>query len=87
MQVFAALKGAVDGGLDIHHSEKRFPGYDSEAESRNTVLLCDHLTLSLFTGCCVHKCRRASLDQVSTVPFNTISLFPDALDQAGLTAG
>merc|ERR1711879_1008683 len=27
-KVFAALKGAVDGGLDIPHSEKRFPGYD-----------------------------------------------------------
>merc|ERR1712007_97452 len=24
-KVFAALKGAVDGGLDIPHSEKRFP--------------------------------------------------------------
>merc|ERR1712013_638710 len=32
-KVFAALKGAVDGGLDIPHSEKRFPGYDSEAKS------------------------------------------------------
>lgn len=28
--VFGALKGAVDGGLDIPHSEKRFPGYDRE---------------------------------------------------------
>ena len=26
-RVFGALKGAVDGGLDIPHSEKRFPGY------------------------------------------------------------
>ena len=24
-RVFGALKGAVDGGLDIPHSEKRFP--------------------------------------------------------------
>lgn len=29
-RVFGALKGAVDGGLDIPHSEKRFPGYDKE---------------------------------------------------------
>lgn len=29
-KVFGALKGAVDGGLNIPHSEKRFPGYDSE---------------------------------------------------------
>merc|ERR1711957_955964 len=33
MGVFAALKGAVDGGLDIPHSEKRFPGYDNESKS------------------------------------------------------
>jgi len=29
-KIFAALKGAVDGGLDIPHSEKCFPGYDPE---------------------------------------------------------
>lgn len=32
-RVFGALKGAVDGGLDIPHSEKRFPGYDKEEKS------------------------------------------------------
>merc|ERR1711908_123668 len=31
-KVFGALKGAVDGGLKIPHSEKRFPGYDPEAK-------------------------------------------------------
>lgn len=29
-RIFGALKGAVDGGLDIPHNEKRFPGYDPE---------------------------------------------------------
>jgi large subunit ribosomal protein L5e len=29
---FAALKGAVDGGLDIPHSVKRFPGYNGETK-------------------------------------------------------
>lgn len=29
-RVFGALKGAVDGGLNIPHSEKRFPGYDRD---------------------------------------------------------
>jgi len=29
-KVFAALKGAADGGLHIPHSVKRFPGYESE---------------------------------------------------------
>lgn len=30
-KVFAAMKGALDGGLDIPHSDKRFYGFDSEA--------------------------------------------------------
>ncbi|GMI55654.1 hypothetical protein ScalyP_jg2652 [Parmales sp. scaly parma] len=29
-RVFGALKGAADGGLDIPHSNKRFPGYDRD---------------------------------------------------------
>ncbi|XP_057457736.1 60S ribosomal protein L5-like [Lotus japonicus] len=29
-RVFGALKGALDGGLDIPHSEKRFAGFDKE---------------------------------------------------------
>jgi large subunit ribosomal protein L5e len=31
-RVFGAMKGAVDGGLDIPHGVKRFPGYDSESK-------------------------------------------------------
>jgi large subunit ribosomal protein L5e len=30
--VFGAMKGAVDGGLDVPHSCKRFPGYDEESK-------------------------------------------------------
>jgi len=30
-RIFGAMKGAVDGGLDIPHSPKRFPGYDNES--------------------------------------------------------
>ncbi|XP_071489045.1 large ribosomal subunit protein uL18-like [Diadema antillarum] len=30
-KVFGVLKGAVDGGLEIPHSNKRFPGYDAES--------------------------------------------------------
>lgn len=29
-RVFSAMKGAADGGLDIPHNMKKFPGYDSE---------------------------------------------------------
>merc|ERR1711990_578411 len=31
-RVFGCLKGAVDGGLEIPHSNKRFPGYDREGK-------------------------------------------------------
>ena len=34
-KVFGAMKGAVDGGLDIPHNTKRFPGYDKEADEFN----------------------------------------------------
>lgn len=29
------MKGAVDGGLNVPHSIKRFPGYDAEAKKFN----------------------------------------------------
>eukprot|EP00898_Chlorokybus_atmophyticus_P006282 jgi/Chlat1/6655/Chrsp49S00477 len=32
-RVFGALKGALDGGINVPHSEKRFPGYDKEGKS------------------------------------------------------
>jgi len=38
-KVFAALKGAVDGGLSIPHNEKRFVGYDSVAKTYNSELM------------------------------------------------
>ncbi|KAG7668551.1 hypothetical protein Ndes2526B_g03826 [Nannochloris sp. 'desiccata'] len=31
-KVFAALKGALDGGLDVPHNEKRFVGYDRDTK-------------------------------------------------------
>merc|ERR1712193_61518 len=33
-RVFGALKGAVDGGLEINHSTTRFPGFDEDAFKR-----------------------------------------------------
>merc|ERR1711971_1541147 len=42
-KVFAALKGAVYGGLDIPHSEKRFPGYDSEGKELNADVHRQHI--------------------------------------------
>jgi len=42
-RVFGAMKGAVDGGLNIPHSTKRFPGYDSESKSFNAEVHRSHI--------------------------------------------
>ena len=38
--MFAALKGALDGGLDIPHSEKRFVGYSKEGKDLDSEVRC-----------------------------------------------
>ena len=38
-RVFAAMKGASDGGIFIPHSEKRFPGYDVESKQLDAEVL------------------------------------------------
>merc|ERR1712071_710447 len=42
-KVFGALKGAVDGGLDIPHSTKRFPGYDTEEDKFDAETHCKYI--------------------------------------------
>jgi len=42
-RIFGALKGAVDGGLEIPHSTKRFPGYDGEAGEFKAEVHRDHI--------------------------------------------
>jgi len=42
-RVFGALKGAVDGGLDIPHSEKRFPGWDKEGKELKADIHRKHI--------------------------------------------
>merc|ERR1711962_1047632 len=42
-KVFGALKGAVDGGLAIPHSLKRFPGYDAESKEFNAEVHRKHI--------------------------------------------
>ncbi|CAH1106024.1 unnamed protein product [Psylliodes chrysocephalus] len=42
-RVFGAMKGAVDGGLNIPHSTKRFPGFDSESKSFNAEVHRNHI--------------------------------------------
>jgi len=42
-RLFAALKGATDGGINIPHSETRFVGYNSEEKKLNTEVLRKHI--------------------------------------------
>lgn len=42
-RIFGAMKGASDGGLDIPHSTKRFPGYDAESKEFNAEVHRDHI--------------------------------------------
>lgn len=42
-KVFGAMKGAVDGGLEIPHSTKRFPGYDAESKEFSAEVHRDHI--------------------------------------------
>ena len=38
-----AVKGALDGGLDIPHSEKRFVGYSADDKSLDAEVLRKHI--------------------------------------------
>jgi len=42
-KVFAAMKGASDGGMDIPHNHKRFPGYDPDTKAYDPEDLKDHI--------------------------------------------
>jgi len=42
-KVFGALKGALDGGLDIPHNNKRFPGYDAESKEFDAETHCGYI--------------------------------------------
>ncbi|XP_076822891.1 large ribosomal subunit protein uL18-like [Clavelina lepadiformis] len=42
-RIFGAMKGAADGGLDIPHSVKRFPGYDLESKEFNAEVHRNHI--------------------------------------------
>merc|ERR1712170_188578 len=57
-KVFGAMKGAADGGIDIPHSEKRFPGYDKEAGEYSAEVHRNHIF-----GQHVAQYMRESLDK------------------------
>jgi len=37
-RIFGVLKGAVDGGLNIPHSDRRFPGFDEESKKLDAAV-------------------------------------------------
>lgn len=42
-KVFGAMKGAVDGGLDIPHGMKRFPGFDNDGDEFHADIHRNHI--------------------------------------------
>ncbi|CAG2122261.1 unnamed protein product, partial [Medioppia subpectinata] len=42
-RIFGAMKGAADGGIDIPHSTKRFPGYDIESKEFSADVHRQHI--------------------------------------------
>jgi len=42
-RIFGVLKGAADGGIDIPHSERRFPGYDAEEKQFSAEVHRKHI--------------------------------------------
>jgi large subunit ribosomal protein L5e len=42
-RVFGAMKGAVDGGLEIPHKNKRFPGFNKENKKFDSRVLRKHI--------------------------------------------
>nr|CAG4651165.1 EOG090X09YS [Simocephalus serrulatus]SVE94374.1 EOG090X09YS [Simocephalus serrulatus] len=42
-RIFGAMKGAVDGGIDVPHSTKRFPGYDAESKDFDAEVHRKHI--------------------------------------------
>jgi large subunit ribosomal protein L5e len=58
-KIFAALKGAVDGGLNIPHSEKRFPGYNKEKDAVDGEIMRKYI----FAGHVSDYMRQLSEDE------------------------
>lgn len=42
-RIFGVMKGACDGGIDVPHSEKRFPGYDASAKEFSAEVHRNHI--------------------------------------------
>jgi len=49
-RIFGALKGGVDGGLNIPHEEKRFPGYDETEDDPEEAMETEELNKYIYGG-------------------------------------
>lgn len=61
-KVFATLKGAVDGGIDIPHSVTRYVGYDAEGKKLKADVLREHI----FGGHVAEHMRQLKDDDQAT---------------------
>lgn len=67
-RVFGALKGAVDGGINIPHSVKRFPGYSAENKSYDPEVHRKHIFgghVADYMRCLLEKDEEAYQKQFS----------------------
>lgn len=58
-RVFGCMKGATDGGLDVPHNEKRFPGYDRDTKSYDVspILVLIRVQRMLANRSCCGRAR------------------------------
>lgn len=65
-RVFGALKGAVDGGLNVPHSVKRFPGYKESAKKKYDAGLHRKRIFGLHVQDYIKKMKAAQPEKYAT---------------------
>ena len=81
-RVFAALKGAVDGGLNIPHNDKRYAGYDLQDKSLDPETLERYIK-----GGVVAEYAEEMEEEVRLTPPEPASPTRPTLDQSFLRLG
>lgn len=79
-KVFAAMKGASDGGVFVPHNEKRFPGYDKEKSELDAEVLRSYI----FGGHVADYMRQVQESDDNNVQFAGYlkkNITPDSLEQ------
>ena len=81
-RVFAALKGAVDGGLNVPHNDKRYAGYDLQDKSLDPETLERYIK-----GGVVAEYAEEMEEEVRLTPPEPASPTRPTLDQSFLRLG